>query len=675
MSKAKTLADLKASGLTLADYKKLGIYQVTPEQNKKLTNEKFGNAPGYVIPYFDIHGKPVKGLHCKQIFRRRNLEIPKGPRGGVLDVKPGKWRYSGPPDELPHLFFPANFGNWPAQAKDVTEPIYITEGEKKAACMCKNGFATIAVPGVWGWRSKKHNIDVIDDFDCIDWGDADNPRAVYMVFDNDIIVKADVLHALTALARQLTNKGAEVFVKYLPDGPLKGADDFIVANGADAFDELPEEQFSENETLFRMNERLAFIDTSSFVYDLDTARNYNSKQRLEFQFADEFVLRPNAAGDLVPKLAVIEWLKWPKKRKYRKLTYSPGKDTVIGPDLNTWPGWGCAPAEGDVTPFLDLMNFLFKDEHDVRDWFIQWLAFPLQNPGVKMAHAVLLWSAETGMGKSRTGAIMRKIYGDNYSEVTKDELTSQFNQWRINKQFILGEEITGSDSKREADKVKGLITAESFIANEKHQGTFQIESRENYLLTSNHANAIFMENNDRRYLIHHIEGKPAPRPFYDRISEWKDSKDGPPALFHYLLNVDMAGFHPFGDVPFTAAKQQMIEDSKSTWEMALEDFIGNIDAYTEKLGIERDVFTVAEILSLTNQPAYLANALSRIITKKRLPRCKVARSGFSKRLIAVRNPSQWQDKAPQEWHDNYIKDFKDPIDKVRNPRKRKVKKK
>lgn len=660
MSKTATLADLKRSGLTAADYKKLGVYQVTPAQNQKLTNDRFGNAPGYVMPYFDIHGKPVKGLHCKQIFRRRNLEVPKGKRGGVLDVKPGKWRYSGPPDELPHLYFPANFANWPAQAKDVTEPLFITEGEKKAACMCKNGFATIAVPGVWGWRSKKHNVRIIDDFDCIDWGDADNPRAVFMVFDNDVIVKPDVLHALNALSRELTRKGAEVFLKYLPDGPLKGADDFIVANGAAAFADLPEDQFAENDGLFRMQERLAFIDESSFVYDMLTARNYNTEQRLKFQFSTDFIMRPNANGDLVPKPTVIEWMKWPKRRKYQRLTYSPGEPDVIDNCLNTWPGWGCEPRKGDVTPFLDLMNFLFKEQTDVRDWFIQWLAYPLQNPGRKMAHAVLLWSAETGMGKSRTGAIMRKIYGDNYSEVTKDELTSQFNQWRINTQFILGEEITGSDSKREADKVKGLITAESFIANEKHQGTFQIESRENYLLTSNHANALFMENNDRRYLIHHIEGKPAPRKFYDTISEWKDSVDGPPALFHYLLNIDLSKFHPFGDVPFTESKQQMIQDSKPAWELALEDFVNNPDQYTEKLGIQRDLFTLEEILALTDQARYLANAMSRVITKKRLPRCKVTRPGFSKRLVAIRNAEAWHSKPPQDWLDNYMQDFKEP---------------
>ncbi len=652
VSKAKTLADLKKSGLTVTDFKKLKIKVLTAAQNKKLTGH---NVAAYEIPYADIHGKPIKNA-----WRVRHLDEIRGRLGGRLE-KP--IRYTGPKNELPHLFFPQNFGGWPQVAKDVTETIFITEGEKKAACMCKNGFPTIAVPGVWGWRSAKQGIRIIKDFDCIDWGDGDNPRPVVMVFDNDVITKPQVMHALSALSREMTNFGAQLFVKYLPEGPLKGADDFIVANGDKEFDDLPLEAFEENEAMFSFQRKVAFIKNPGFVYDFETQRNYNTEAKLKFQFAGQFIMRPNADGEMRPKPIAIEWLNWPKKRTYDKIVYDPSTaEQVVNNCVNTWPGWGAQPKKGNVKPFLDLVDFVFANEPDVKEWFFKWLAYPLQNPGTKMFHSVLLWSQATGIGKSLIGIIMGRIYGPNFSEVTKDELTSAFNQWRVNKQFILGDEITGSDSKREADKVKGLITADTFIANEKNQGTYSLVSCENYLLTSNHSNAVYMESWDRRFVIQHIAGQPREQEFYDRIDEWYRHEDGPAHLFEYLLALDLSGFNPHGAAPTTDAKVQMFEDGKASYVQAVEAFLEDPAPLLDKYGIQRDVFTTSEVLKLIEHPASYANPIGRYFTTLGLPRGKVTGKGFAKRLVAIRNVEHWRKRKNNgvAWRENYELDFKDP---------------
>ena len=655
MSKAKALADLKKSGLTAADFKKLGIKVITAAENMKLTSKEH-NVAGYVIPYFDIRGKPIKNA-----WRRRNIDIPLG-YGGAIRSDPGKWRYTGPKGELPHLFIPRTFGNWIAQAKDVTQAIYITEGEKKAACMCKRGYAAIAVPGVWGWKSKKHGIDIIPDFDWFDWGDTDNPRQVFMVFDNDVIIKEQVLGALNALSRKLVARGAEVFIKHLPPGEEnKGADDYLTGHTNEQFDALEETAFAMSSALWDFSERCAYIDNQSFVYDLKTRRNYTSKQKLEFQFANEKMLGFNAAGDEVLKTTAIEWLSWEHRRQYDDLVFSPGQGAVVDGSINTWPGWGCEPVEGNVAPYYKLIDFVFDGEDDLKEYFLKWLAYPLQYPGTKMYQAFLFWSQAQGIGKSFLGLIMGRIYGETFSEVSKDELTSGFNQWRIDKQFILGDEITGGDSKREADKVKGLVTADSFIANQKNQGTYPQRSCENYLLTSNHANAIYMTGQDRRFVVHHIKGKPASNTFYKTVNEWFRENNGPAHLFWHLLNeVDLTGFNPRQPAPETDAKLEMLEDSKSGVEMQLEDLIENPDQYLKLGGLkfERDLYTVHEVLEFLNLDGRYANMVSRWFTSNNVPKNKVSTSALQKRLVAVRNCNKWRKIHATEWADNYLIDFK-----------------
>ena len=281
-----------------------------------------------------------------------------------------------------------------------------------------------------------------------------------------------------------------------------------------------------------------------------------------------------------------------------------------------------------------------------------------------MYQSLLLWSQAQGIGKSLLGQIMGRIYGENFSEVSKDELTSQFNGWCVNKQFILGDEITGSDSKREADKLKGLITREYLTANEKHQATYPLRDCANYLLTSNHENAVFITDNDRRFAIHHVGEQPKPDKFYLTIDKWMRSDVGPSALFYYLLNeIDLTDFNPRSHAPETEAKREMLDINKSSLEMQLEDLLNNPNQYL-KLGrekLQRDVYTVTEILALLpDSRANMANFCSRLLTKLRVPKCKVTSLGIHKRLVAVRNPDKWRRQPGTAWAENYKLDFKEP---------------
>ena len=309
------LKDLKRSGLTETDAKKLGCKLLSQKQTQKLT----GNfATAYQIPYHGIDGKPVK-----EFWRVRYLEEIKGKFGATLS-KP--MRYTGPKNKLPRLYFPKNFGNWKAVAKDPEELIVFTEGEKKAAKLCKHGIPCISVPGVWAWKSKKKNVRLIKDFQLIDWTD----RAVAMAFDNDMLTNPKVIGALNALAGELVKLGAHVVIIHLPEGELKGVDDFVVARGIDAFLELPETPFANSQALWEFNERCAFIGTLNFIYDLETRRNYDSQNKLMLQFANAIHYVPKADGEGVkPVKTALEWLAWEHRRQYATLEYYPGEPIIL----------------------------------------------------------------------------------------------------------------------------------------------------------------------------------------------------------------------------------------------------------------------------------------------------------------------------------------------------------
>jgi len=98
---------------------------------------------------------------------------------------------------------------------NISKPIIITEGEKKAISGFINGYLTIGIPGINGWRTKyegQERTTPLSEFDEIILED----RAVYIVFDSDVEEKVEILKAENKLVEFLTDRGSEVYCVRIP---------------------------------------------------------------------------------------------------------------------------------------------------------------------------------------------------------------------------------------------------------------------------------------------------------------------------------------------------------------------------------------------------------------------------------------------------------------------------
>lgn len=144
------LDDLKKSGLQpndlaayLAQETELAAVGIRPHMY--LDTPGVGS-PGYVIPYYEMNGSRAPFYRVK-LFR----PLPKGAK------------YLQPPNSGSWLYFPQTFGKLlestlagkSRMCINGYDPcLIITEGEKKAAKACANGFLTVALGGVYNWRSR-----------------------------------------------------------------------------------------------------------------------------------------------------------------------------------------------------------------------------------------------------------------------------------------------------------------------------------------------------------------------------------------------------------------------------------------------------------------------------------------------------------------------------------------
>lgn len=595
------LLKLRASALDEKDVKTLSFQPFTAEEvAAKPKLQVSAPAAGFVLPYYDAE------RNYTDFFRFRYLEQPA--RNGFAALAAHKeLRYTQPPGLKPRVYFCPLFPWEELLARKEPQEFFITEGELKAACACKHGYPTLALGGVWNFRAKDANQPLIPDLaelNIKDW-------RVYIVYDSDAVSNVDILAAENALARQLLKAQALPYILRLPALPhfkKTGLDDYLVARGPKSFDKLKDKAtfWADAAALHEFNEEVLFLRESNTVLDLNKRHRWRAQEAVSSVFLNRTYTvteYKKKEAVMVEKRTASEWLKWEGRGQLETVTYRPGEPPIVDNCWNGWRGWGLTEEQvrrGDIMLWRELLDFIFAGHDPLhKKWFEQWLAYPLQHPGAKLFTASVLWGLP-GTGKTLIGHTLARIYGENYTEVNERELHGSFNEWAEYKQFALGDEITGGDKRAVSDFLKGLITQKFLRINPKHIKPFTLPDCMNWLFTSNHCDAFFIEDDDRRYFVIEIKGRPKDRAFYRAYDEWyKSAAVG--ALFHHLLHLDMKGFDPMDPAPTTSSKQEMIDDGRSdlaAWCTALKR---DPDAILKVNGggpIARTLWTSGELFAL-----------------------------------------------------------------------------
>jgi hypothetical protein len=500
---------------------------------------------------------------------------------------------------------------WTDIAANADAVIVITEGELKAACGCKNGFATLGLGGVWSFRSKRESLALLPDFKAIAW----DKRDVYICYDSDAISNPDVCTAENALARELTALGARVIICRIPPaGEAKvGMDDYITAHGATAFKSnvlATGTPFKASEELHRMNEEVVYVSNPGLVVRLDNLQRIGYRAFVDHAYANR-VYHEQVGDKLVRKDTAKEWIKWPLRATVSRTTFRPGEDRFTRGQLNVWPGWNLRPKRGAIGPWVKLLDFLFaghRDSRERRRWFEQWLAYPLQYPGTKLYSCAVLWGKPQGTGKSLVGYTMFHIYGVNATEIGDKHLHDRFNSWAENRQFVMGDEISSSrDRKRDtADRMKSLITQQELRINTKYVPEYTVPDCINYYFTSNHPDAFFMEDADRRFFVNHVTGNALPKEFYAEYDRWYRTDEGAAALFYHLLELDTTDFKPLDTAYMTDDKVEMQDAGKGSMELFVRRLETEPDEVMWMNGVEakRDLWRTRDLIALAEVNGY-----------------------------------------------------------------------
>ena len=377
------------------------------------------------------------------------------------------------------------------------------------------------------------------------------------------------------------------------------------------------------------------------------------------------------------------WLNHPRRRKAEGVVFEPGKPSITeNNEINLWVDPKHEARDGDLGPFIELMQHLFKNDEAVIKHVLQFFAAPFQRPGLKIHYALLLYSKAQGTGKSMLAKTIGRLYGKHYTKITNAVLGDGFNDWIKGKQLVIGEEIALGDKRGIMSALKDYITEERVQVNTKDQPRVEMKNCANFIFLSNKPDALYLEDDDRRFLVIHTVERPREAEFYTGYCEWLDN-GGDKHLLHLFRHYDLTSFNAKGHAPMTEDKLELITIGRSEVEQYVRDvadderekareFIGRLhtlikegldeNAASAKASAEikrKPLRSAAELLNEFNSVPHRRQtnktALGRALASANVPGFQIAVNGRRDKYYAIGDTELWREKSSEDWRRQIIR--------------------
>lgn len=534
-------------------------------------------------------------------------------------VDPTKARTPGkmfcPPNEPPHGYLPPTY-DWARLTAD--QRVYIHESALKALNGAILGTASVGLNGVWGWCSRKHSIALIEELRDLPWKALRLEPVI--VFDSNAWDNWQVQAAESALAAKLLEVTGRtpisLRVPKTPGGEDQGFDDYRHVVGDVAAREflagagVPVDISDARRMMLQLSAEVCVVRELGRIADQATGDLMTRAVFTDVNYA-HFVVDVDD-GDRVRQVNIPKvWLTSADRVEAQSLEYTPGAGRLVPqprgvlPNLNLWRGMGLDPEPGDIEPWLELLANNVPDD-DLRQWIIQWCAYPLQHPGRKMNSFILMFGP-SGTGKNLFFKPLHHIYGANAVVLDTDAVRSQFTSLYAQRQFVHADELVrtrAGDEDVVSQRIKALVTSEQLKVNTKGQPEYTIANHVNLAITSNYWDCIKLDQDDRRACVIRWGDNPTgvdrrgDQPYWKNYVVWAEGP-GAAALYDFLLGVDLAGFDPAAWAPVTPWKEQAKEATMSELAMWVKDLYMDPEAQISGGGtLGKALFTAKELCCL-----------------------------------------------------------------------------
>jgi Family of unknown function (DUF5906) len=306
---------------------------------------------------------------------------------------------------------------------------------------------------------------------------------------------------------------------------------------------------------------------------------------------------PQKVNGKIVKITPSSWLN--QNRRVDQQIWAPGEPQLVEGRIVRKSGWRkrdkarclnvyeapeIVPSDAaQATPWVEHVHKVYPDD---ASHIVKWLAFKVQNPGIKINHALVLGGSQ-GVGKDTLlEPIIAAIGEQNFHNISPTHLTSAFNSFvmsvilQIDEARDLGEN-TKVNRFTFYDHLKIYAAAPPKVlpCNEKHVRMTYVLNVLGLVITTNYRfDGLYLPANDRRHYVAWSEliTKDFEHDYFDKLHRWYDS-GGNGHVAAYLHSLDLSDFNPKAPPPRTKAMLGIIDASTAPENSELADAIDQLN--------------------------------------------------------------------------------------------------
>lgn len=252
-----------------------------------------------------------------------------------------------------------------------------------------------------------------------------------------------------------------------------------------------------------------------------------------------------------------------------KLVFDPAEKVDLDTHINMFTGIKTKPKANiqAAAPIFQLVSHLCNGDKQSYKFLLDWIAYPLQFPGSKMASAILMHSETHGSGKSLLfEECVKSIYSEYGATLGQHQLESQYTDWRSKLLFALFEEIFSRDQKySHTGTIKHMITGKTHRIEKKFVSGWEESNFMNAVFLSNEIQPFPLEPSDRRFLVIWPRTKLSQELNDEVVEALKNG--GMEAFYYELLQRDLSDMTTHTEPPVTEAKRFLIDFGRPTWDI------------------------------------------------------------------------------------------------------------
>ena len=407
-------------------------------------------------------------------------------------------------------------------------------------------------------------------------------------------------------------------------------------------------------------DRIAYMMKQKKFYDLEDKELYDA-EAIDMKYAKDFT------GKYTP---LKFWKLHPDRRVVVDFTYKPNDEkrfVTVGKKqmINIYEKNDLEPnPKADTDIFYALAKHVIPHEVE-RNHFLDWIAYQVQNPGMKIRHAIILQSDEFQLGKGSLFDIHRDILGlSNTRKIELAEALDKGKGYLINSQTVLIDEAKSkgnwSEKSQLINTLKTLITEGSIGVRQLYKEYSEQDTCTNYWINTNYRDAFALPFNEVRYWVYFSEAK-RNQQMLDEYHEQRTNGDLAAGVKADMLNRNLSKFKPLGTAPHTVYRDMMSQMA----DRPLNDYVK--EQYQQgTFPFDRDMLTTVELFDYLRENKKVkitrlrevATAIELIGGKKKAA-CPVSEIGSRVTIWTIRDHKKYQNMTADELGKKYVPFYTD----------------